>query len=274
MSELSIVEKTFYATSRNKKSNFHYFNLAETSTWQSLVELLKQGYFSSAILLAGITTNGQCSQNKKLAEKVNVTHTCLLLSLFNKHNLFSVFISSSQVFDHKTAFIPWQAEHSPTTLYGIQKSLVENHIQEHKLDCAVLRVSKVIGDKFPLFEQILQHARARKSIALFDDYCAAPVSCSLVCQNIITILSQKIAGGYQCSGKEDISYAEMAKRLFAHLSISGNIVPTSAKTKNLSPVKYGSLKAYSSASFTLKNQTFEQLLMQIYPVDAFVKNKG
>jgi dTDP-4-dehydrorhamnose reductase len=85
-----------------------------------------------------------------------------------------------------------------------------------------------------------------------------------VSEVLLKILDYKKTGIYQLSGKHDLSYVNMAKKILENLSLSGNISSCSSLEKGIKPLRYGSLQSYSPADFILNNEPFEHVLTKIF----------
>ncbi|XPF96183.1 sugar nucleotide-binding protein [Colwellia sp. RE-S-Sl-9] len=257
-------EVNVYTTSRKQKGGNWYFDLANIDSMDFLIENIKIKDINTVIFCAGMTSNAACIKQPHFSTLVNVNHTVLLLSKLNALGVFSIFLSSSQVFNHQTPFIEWQSDYSATTLYGQQKVQVETFITENKLNTAILRLTKVVGKGYALFDGIVDKAKTQQNIILFDDYCAAPISLNYVVDTLIAICEEKKSGIYQLSGAEDLSYAKMAELLLSYLDLKAEIIKISATSKGITPVLFGSLNAISSSELKLNNQSFTELLSAVY----------
>jgi len=258
----SLEEKglSFNQTSRKSPLDSWYLDLTVDSSIVNLIAKVKEKHISHIVFLVGITSEAKCQNTPELAEKINVTNTCKLLDALNKLNIFIVYLSSSQVFNHQQPFIPWNENYSPITLYGEHKVKVEQYIKANISNAAIVRLTKVIGHKFTLFEQVLSKAENKQEIELFGDYCAAPISLFFVNSFLCELLIYKKVGIFQLSGKEDLSYAEMAKQLLSRQFIPGKIKSVLAQSKEISPTPYGSLQMKSYDMLKIDNQSFSEVL--------------
>jgi len=246
------------STSRRKNSKFLYLDLASNELEHELRHLLNSHTIDAAVVLAAITGEGQCAANQAHSEFINVEQTQKILSCLHNKQVFSVFMSTSMVFNHLTAFIKPDTIFTAKTIYGRQKAAVEQFIEDNALNTAVLRAGKVIGAEFALFDNLLSPENS--TVTLFDDHYAAPISLTYLCKVIHQIIVAKVSGIYQCSGDEDISYAEMAKRIVARLDLPIKIKGISATEKGVKPERFGSLQNYCSANFEMNNQHFTQVI--------------
>jgi dTDP-4-dehydrorhamnose reductase len=257
---------SFNQTSRKSSSNYWYLDLTINSSLVKLIAKVKEKKISHVVFLAGITSEAKCQNTPELAEKINVTNTCKLLDALNKLNVFIVYVSSSQIFNHQQPFIPLNENYSPITLYGEHKVEVERYIKMNILNAAIVRLTKVIGHKFTLFEQVLSKAKNNQEIELFGDYCAAPISLFFVNDFLCELLIYKKVGIFQLSGKEDLSYAEMAKQLLARQLTPRKVKSVLAKSKGITATPYGSLQMNSYAKLKAEPQSFSQVLDDYFRV--------
>jgi len=257
---------SFNRTSRKSSSDYWYLDLEVESSLIDLITKVQEKKISHVIFLAGITTESKCQDDTELAEKINVTNTCRLLCELQKINVYIVYLSSSQVFNHQRSFIPWNESYSPVTLYGQHKVAVEQYIKANIPNAAIVRLTKVIGHKFALFEQILSKAKNKQEIELFGNYCAAPISLVFVNYFLHELLVSKSLGVFQLSGTEDLSYVEMAYRLLSRKTLSGKVKSVLAETKGIKPTAYGSLKANSTNKLKIDNQNFYEVIDDYFRV--------
>jgi hypothetical protein len=76
----------------------------------------------------------------------------------------------------------------------------------------------------------------------------------------------KSLGVFQLSGKEDLSYAEMAKQLLSRQFMPGKIKSVLAQSKGITPTPYGSLQMKSYDKFKADNQSFSEVLDDYFSV--------
>ena len=250
----------YYVTQRQDIDAQWYLDLSNKASIDALLNTINLEKITMVVVLAAVTSNAACLENKAYSKQVNVTNTQYLLQQLTARSVFSVYLSSSQVFDHQNAKIAFDHTYCPTTLYGKQKVSVERFIQQHKLNVAIVRMTKVIGAYFPLFEQVIDGAKTNQKTSLFNDYCAAPITINFACDALIQIMLSKKTGVYQLSGAEDLSYYDMAKRLVKQLSLTANIIGVSSATKNITPCLYGSLLPYCPSELNFKAQPFSEVI--------------
>ena len=182
------------------------FDLADEATWPDA-----KG-FDVAFFCAALARMNHCESDPKGTAHINVTQTIKLLERLNSQNTHSVFLSTNQVFDGSKPFIEANAPTSPLNEYGRQKVVVEEWCKAHD-HCAVLRLSKVMAPEMGLFDGWFAGWAKGEAAEAFEDMSLAPVWIDDVVDAMIQIAQEKRTGIQQISGSEDVSYAEVARRL-------------------------------------------------------------
>ncbi|MBR9884854.1 MAG: sugar nucleotide-binding protein, partial [Oceanospirillales bacterium] len=127
--------------------------------------------------------------------------------------------------------------------YGQHKCEVESFLAAYHSRAAVLRLTKVIGNAFPLLENTIAKVRAGERANLFRDLNLAPVALTDVVGCIRILLQQSATGIFHLSGSRNLSYAEAGAWLLQQLGMSpDSIVPVAAASAGIEPLSYSSLK--------------------------------
>jgi len=268
---LSSIGSDFICSQRQNVDDDWFLDLNCLESINTLITQVALSGIETVIVFAAITSEQQCISDKYLSQRINVDHTCLLLKGLHEQGVFSVFVSSSQVFDHLTPHITAKSSFSPTTFYGKQKVLVEQFITFRRLNVAIVRLTKVIGAGFALFDSVIRQAKNKETTYLFEDYCAAPISIQHASHALLQVLSSREIGLYQVSGEVDISYAEMASHLLQFIGSKHLVNEISSKSKGVSPVPFGSLSVYSSSSVQLYQQPFSEVLEHYFSQSEYKK---
>jgi len=227
------------ATQREDASQGNYLDLSLPLANRSL--LMQQ--YDTVILLAALTNIAQCRDFPLQAQQINVVNTLELLSYFSKRNIFSIFMSTNQVFSCQQPDTHWQAEYQPCSFYGELKAKVEQEILKQSLNVAIVRPTKVIGVNFLLFEQWLEALVNNNVLSAFKDHFIAPISLSFLCKQLLALIHSPSNTIIQLSGAKDISYYQLAQIFAEKLNYSqANISAISAADKNVKPLPFGSLE--------------------------------
>ncbi len=228
------------ATQRKNCAKDNYLDLSAPLANSAL---LSQQY-DAVVFLAAMTNISRCRDLPQKALKLNVTNTLELLNYFSQRNIFSIFMSTNQVFSCQKPNVHWQTEYQPCSLYGELKAKVEKEIYKQSLNVAIVRPTKVIGVNFLLFAQWQQAILSKTPILAFKDHFIAPISLSFLCKQLITLIQTSEIITMQLSGANDISYYQLAQIFAEQLNLpQPNIVAISAVDKGVTPLPYGSLES-------------------------------
>jgi dTDP-4-dehydrorhamnose reductase len=189
-----------------------------------------------AFICAGISTSAQCEKQPDISYHINVYETVELITRLVNLGIFVVFPSSSSVFDGTISFPTVATACSPVGEYGRQKAKAEQQILSLASLVAIVRISKIITNKMPLFLKWKDLLESGRDITCFEDFMLSPVSETYVSKLLIDIALHKLTGIYQISASHDISYRDVAYRIVDHMRISRKHVLLS-RAKNMPEMK-------------------------------------
>lgn len=178
-------------------------------------------------LCAAMTSMQACRENPELSYRINVTGTVDLASQLVKQGAFVVFLSSNTVFNGLTDRPDEHESYTSVTEYGRQKVGAEQQLMaipgadEH---IAIVRLSKIISPYTGIAAEFLRRFQAGESCRAFEYLKMSPISLSYVTNALLTIASHKLPGIFHLSGAEELSYAEFAHRLAAHIGAKPELV--------------------------------------------------
>jgi len=191
----------------------------ETGDWSAL-----RDSFDAAYLVAAIARLADCAHDPERAERINVRQTVELARWLGVRGSRIIFLSTNQVFDGTRTLRRAEEPVCPVTVYGRQKARAETAILDTCADAAVLRMTKVLGDETPLFQDWTRSLTTGRPIAPFADMPLAPVHVSLVADSLVRIGESSGRGIYQISATDDVEYADVGHRLAALLGASPELV--------------------------------------------------
>ncbi len=165
--------------------------------------------YSSAIICAAISKIHDCEKYPNETFKINCIGVVELVKKLNANGTHVIFLSTSQVFDGRSKYRSPKDLKSPISEYGKQKSYVEDAILPLG-NVAILRLSKVVYESFPLFSDWRNKLCNRKFIDAYKDYYFAPVALDKVIDKIINIISKNMCGIYHVKSEDDITYYDYA----------------------------------------------------------------
>lgn len=192
------------ATSRSRSAPSAIHLDLETTTWPSLPKCL------GAIMCAAITRQDLCRKDPAGTRKINVVRTVELAKALVESGAFVTFLSTNLVFDGSKACQPADAPTSPRTEYGRQKAEAETRLAALGNQTAIVRLTKVLHPKLPLFLSWERDLSEARRIRAFSDYFCSPILLSQVVAGITRITAEHRAGFWQFSGPADVSYAQLA----------------------------------------------------------------
>ncbi len=178
----------------------------------------------SAFLCAATTNLAHCEDSPTESAAINVEATVTLATRLVDAGAFVLFPSSNLVFDGSVPMVDAQAPTSPLTEYGRQKAEAERRLLELGDSVAVLRLTKVVHPRLPLFLEWRQALAAGETIHPFFDLLLSPVSLELAVQAMICISEQRKGGLFQLSADRDLSYEEAAQRLVHSVGADASLV--------------------------------------------------
>lgn len=224
-------------TSRRPRASV-YLDLAEPTSWQAL-----SPYAGARLVFCAATTKmADYQANPEAAYQLNVRRTCELLDYTEQLGMQVVYLSSNMVFAGQRPDYRVTDACQPANYYGECKYQVEQHLLNHHTQAAILRLTKVLGERFPVLQQCVESARRQESCRLFSDLYMAPVSLSSVQSCVAALLAQQARGIFQLSGSRNLSYAEAGQWLLQQLGLDPAwIEPIAAASAGVSVLPFSSM---------------------------------
>lgn len=193
-------------TSRRPDSSHWRLDLAgDPTTWQ-LPPVLEV-----AVLCAAVTRLADCQRDPVTSRAVNVTGAVRLAEKLVQQGVFVIYLSSDKVFDGRQPLYCTDEPYSPLTEYGRQKAEAERQLLQMEDRVAVLRLSKILGSKNPLFSDWRAALRNGEVIRPFSDMTLAPVPLAGVVAVLGLLAAHRLPGVWHFTGQKDVTYAEVAR---------------------------------------------------------------
>lgn len=214
-------EKTYGTSRRLDKVKPHcwYLNLYEdTNEWELIYPV------SCAVICAGVTSLEECRTNPVATARINVESICALARKLALKGIFVIYLSTNQVFDGSVPFSLPDDPVSPQSEYGRQKAEVERRLKELGDSIAIIRLTKVLGSTNKLLSSWVEDLSNGKAIEPFSDMFISPISLSCVISVLRLVMDRQLSGILQVSGKNDLSYAEIAEFLAGLISADKSLV--------------------------------------------------
>jgi dTDP-4-dehydrorhamnose reductase len=183
-----------------------------------------------AVCIAGaIARLADCEADPIGSARVNCTGTIDLARRLAGRGIYTLFLSTNQVFDGRTPHMAADAKLSPMSEYGRQKARTEVALRRLMADGApvgILRLSKVATPGMKLFADWREKLRAGRSVRAFGDMTLAPVPVALVVRAIVVMMRERIARVAQLTGPRDITYLGAARYLAVVVGADPDLVET------------------------------------------------
>jgi dTDP-4-dehydrorhamnose reductase len=138
--------------------------------------------------------------------------------------VFVIYLSTNQVFDGSKPFRLANDPLSPETEYGRQKAEAERRIGPYGNSIAIVRFTKVLEPKPPLFLSWIEAFRKGSEIHPFSDMVMAPVPLALAVDGLRRVAQARSPGVFQMSANKDITYEQAARNLARRLSVGQDLV--------------------------------------------------
>jgi len=190
------------------------------STWQ-----LPDAPIHTAIICVSVTSLKTCQEDYAATYAINVIATVELAKRLIDAGALVIFISSSLVFDGSVPLVPPDHPINPQTAYGQQKAEAEQALLALSPDSvAIVRLSKVLDEGFPLFQKWIDSLNAGQIIHPFADLYFAPISTQFATHLLFQVSQQRLGGIIQASASHDVSYADVAYRLAQKLQLNPDLI--------------------------------------------------
>jgi dTDP-4-dehydrorhamnose reductase len=197
-------------TTRDKKSiraNNIYLDLNDSiENWA-----IPKNRIKIAIICAALTSIKYCEERPYESYRLNYYAAITLAKELVADGIYVVFLSTNLVFDGEMPLQKASEHLIPRTNYGLHKMMAENvllSLEPKKV--AVLRLTKVLGNTFGIFEKWIEELLLRKNIFPIRDMAFAPISISLVVEAVEKLSALQPSGIFQLSAISDITYADAA----------------------------------------------------------------
>jgi dTDP-4-dehydrorhamnose reductase len=178
---------------------------------------LMEREFDFAVVFAAMTNMSACEQKPELAMQVNCDSVQGLLRGLRVKKW--VLLSTNMVFSGAFPHVTHKHETCPFNHYGKTKAFMEEKALGYFPNVAVVRLTKVIGKDYQLFEAKLAELKQGRSAEVFQDMHLCPISQSSVCRYLQALILDFKPGIHQLSGKEDVSYLQLFEFLCQRLKI-------------------------------------------------------
>lgn len=203
-------EKVCTTTRRSQQlsdSNLYLDLSDDVSQWKPPQDI------SVAFFFAAVTSVEKCRTDPEGTKKINVANTILLAKRLIETGTTILFPSTNLVFDGRIPYVKADAKVSPRVEYGRQKAGVEQKLLELGTNVIVVRLTKVIGPSMTILKDWYENLRKKQIIHPFSDMVVSPIPLDFTVKVLISLAQQKRFGIWHLSGKEDVSYEQIARQI-------------------------------------------------------------
>lgn len=192
-----------------------------------------------AILCAGVTDFRSCEQQPDATRRINVDAVLELAATLYSGGARVLYLSSNAVCEIEKNSV--QSESLPliTTELGTQKFAVERGILALGERAAVVRATKVVSCRVPMFaDWIMCLGKQMKILPLCEKY-FCPISMVFIVTWLAELAFRKVSGVFNFSGDCLISYSQFGSQLAASMSADYKlVVPTTMVGAGLPQGRY------------------------------------
>jgi len=229
----SVVGTNLVKTFRMKRANVitttrRVDKLDKATVWLDLLDVNATEFpslkFDTAILCAGLTSKQQCDQDPQQSYKTNVDGIMHVVAKLAAQRAHIIYLSTNEVFSGSDCFPTHKADVNPMSIYGKLKAECESKIRSITSNLTIVRFTKIIHPKFPLFVEWVCRIKKRETIQPYCDKYFAPIPLDYAVNVILRLTSMKFPGIVHVSASRDISYYEAGVVIAKTLSRDINLV--------------------------------------------------
>jgi len=186
----------------------------------------------SACIFVTVARLAACEADPNASGFVNISQTMALVDRLAANGIYTLFLSTNQVFDGESPHVRADAPASPRSEYGRQKAETERQLRAHTEagdPIGILRLAKVVSPGMALLSDWKRALAAGRTIHLFSDMRMAPTPIDIVASLIAQMMQDCSPFIAQLSGPRDITYAEAGRFLASRIGADPRLVePVSA----------------------------------------------
>lgn len=181
----------------------------------------------AACIFVAVARLAACEADPVGSARINCERTISLVDRLTERGIYTLFLSTNQVFDGETPNTPADCPQAPVSEYGRQKARTERALTERAAAGApvgILRIAKVVSPGMALLEGWRTQLAAGKPIRCFGDMPMAPTPVDLVAAAITGMLRGKPPVIAQITGPRDVSYADIGRFLASEIGADPALV--------------------------------------------------
>ena len=233
---------------RIKKNYINYLNLNNLNSFDK-IDYLK---FTHVLISIGFTSINYCQNNKTSSNFINVRQIKTIIDKLNQANIKIIYLSSDKVFEENTILNTTSAKTNSKSIYGKQKTKIEEYLKLKSKKYAIVRLSKVISQKNKLINDWIKKLSNKEKIEAFKDELISPIYIQNVINFLYILVVKDLNGIFHLTAKDTITYYNLAlilakKKQFDTSLIIAKISDNKFKKINKMPsLRYKSSKLYKN----------------------------
>jgi dTDP-4-dehydrorhamnose reductase len=181
----------------------------------------------SACIFVAVARLAACEADTVGSARINVEQTVALVDLLAARGVYTLFLSTNQVFDGDSPHLPADTPLSPISEYGRQKAQTERLLRARIAGGApigILRLAKVVSPGMALISTWTRELSAGRPIRAFTDMTMAPIPVELVALSIARMMEDRLPVIAQLTGPRDVAYAEVGRFLAEKIGADPRLV--------------------------------------------------
>ncbi|MCW5770145.1 MAG: sugar nucleotide-binding protein [Rhodospirillaceae bacterium] len=193
---------------------------------------------TAVCICAAFTGLAACANAPERAAHVNVDQTLRLVRRLAECGIYTLFLSTNQVFDGTISHVRPDTPLSPVSVYGRQKAQTEralHSLMREGASIGILRLAKVVPPAMPLLVRWREALLAGRPVQAFGDMSMAPVPRAQAAEAVLRLLADRAAVIAQLSGPRDIFYGDVARLIAAEADADPALVIAVAAGANGQP---------------------------------------
>jgi dTDP-4-dehydrorhamnose reductase len=194
---------------------------------------------TAACIFVAVARLAACAADPEGSARVNVERTLALVDRLTAAGIYTLFLSTNQVFNGDQPHMPAEAPTSPVSEYGRQKAETERALRARVAGGApigMLRLAKVVSPGMALVDTWRRELIAGRSIRAFSDMTMAPVPVDIVATSIARLMEDRLPIVAQLTGPRDVTYADIGHFVAESVGAYPELVdPVSALENGLPP---------------------------------------
>jgi len=187
---------------------------------------------TAACIFVAMARLAACEADPVGSARVNIERTLALVDLLTAKGVYTLFLSTNQVFDGDEPRVSAETMTSPVSEYGRQKAETERGLRARMangMPIGILRLAKVVSPGMALIDAWKRDLTAGRSIRAFNDMTMAPTPVDLVAKSITHMMEDHLPVVAQLTGPRDVAYNEVGRFLAERIGADPNLVePVSA----------------------------------------------